>query len=282
MSDDLVPMQKRTMEELEKRRKATSSGRDYWLAREIMPVLGYETWRRFEEAIERAKEACRQNELDPAKHFVGTGKMVSLGSDATRDIADFFLSRPACYLIAMNGDPGKPEIAAAQAYFAVQTRRMELEDQHREDEKRLELRDKAKVSVRRVSKQAQLAGVSNNMQGVFHDQRYRGLYGKSRREVNASKGLSEGENLLDRAGALELSAHDFQMNLAADVIEREGVRGQQKAIDKNLAVARRVRQTMIDEGATLPEKLALEAPIKEVAARVKASQKRLRGPRTKN
>ncbi len=278
MVQDMLPIHRRTMEKLEKLRKTTDSGREYWLAREIMPVLGYDTWRRFEDVIRKAEMACEANKLDPTKHFVGTGKMVGIGSDAKREIGDYFLSRPASYLIAMNGEPTKPEIAAAQAYFAVQTRRMELVDQAIQDEKRLELREKTSKSVRRVSKQAQLAGVRSKMQGVFHDQRYRGLYGKSRRDVNAAKGLSEKDNLLDRAGALELSAHDFQMNLAADVIEREGIRGEQKAIDKNLAVAKSVRQTMITEGATLPENLPLEPPIKVIAARLKAQkQKRLKG-----
>lgn len=264
----LLPDQKRTMDELEGLRKTTGSGVDYWLAREIMAVLGYETWRSFEGVIRRAMEACEGNKIDVSKHFVGTGKMVALGSDASRDVDDYFLSRPACYLIAMNGEPSKPEIAAAQVYFTVQTRRMEIEGQKTQDEKRLELRERATESAKRVSRQAKLAGVRSQMQGVFHDQRYRGLYNKSTREVKALKGLSEKDNLLDRAGALELSAHDFQMNLAADVLIREGIRGEQKAIDTNLKVARRVRQTMIESKSTTPEDLALEVPIDVVKKRV--------------
>src|SRR5688572_2441513 len=112
MSDELTLLPKftDTMERLESLRKEQPSGVEYWLAREIAPVLGYETWRRFEDVIGRAIDACVKSGVDPAKHFAETDKMVALGSDAKRGITDFFLSRAACYLIAMNGESSKPEI----------------------------------------------------------------------------------------------------------------------------------------------------------------------------
>jgi DNA-damage-inducible protein D len=268
-----LPEYSHTMQRLEALKKTTDSGREYWLARDVFATLGYQTWRRFEDVIERARASCRNNKLDPDKHFVRTGKMVGLGSDAQRDLIDYFLSRPACYLIAMNGDPAKVEIAAAQAYFAIQTRRMEIEDRKSEDEKRLELREKATKSFKKVSQQAQASGVRNIKQGVFHDQRYLGLYGKTAREVKIAKGLGETDNLLDHAGALELSAHDFQMNLAADVLAKEGIRHEASAIARNKKVAEDVRQTMVKSGATTPENLALEGHIQDV-------RKRLTGTKT--
>jgi DNA-damage-inducible protein D len=269
------PRYRATMERLATMKHVSANGVDYWLAREISPVLGYADWDGFEPVLKKAMAACAGIGVPASHHFRQTSVMMKVGKGAEREGVDYFLSKSACSLVAMNGEASKPEIAAAQAYFTVQTHRMEAVDQLAGDRKRLEMREKAKASVKRVSKQAQLAGVRDSMQGVFHDQRYRGLYGKPRREVNLAKGIGEKDNLLDRAGALELSAHDFQMNLAADVIERERIRGEQTAIDKNFAIAKRVRQTMVDERATLPENLSLEPPIKEVAKRVAAAQKQI-------
>jgi DNA-damage-inducible protein D len=112
------------------------------------------------------------------------------------------------------------------------------------------------------------------MQGVFHDQRFRGLYGMSLKDVKSLKGLSHKDALLDRAGRLELAMHDFQMNLAADVIDKSKIKGEQAAIKTNLEVAQRVRKTVEKSGGTLPEHLPLEPPIKEIKKRV-AKQKKL-------
>ena len=104
---------------LERVRKSAPNGQDFWSAREMMPILGYETWRRFMDALDRAKQACIESGYAIANHFVESGKMVDIGSGATRQIGDIILSRYACYLVTMNGDPAKPEIATAQAYFAI-------------------------------------------------------------------------------------------------------------------------------------------------------------------
>jgi DNA-damage-inducible protein D len=260
-----------TMQRLEAIMQISPTGTEYWLARDIGPVLGYPTWREFFNVIERAMAACEGNGISAAKHFVLTHKKVELGGGAMRnDVVDYFLSRPACYLVAMNGDPSKPEVAAAQAYFAVQTRRMEEEDQRARDEKRLDVREKTSVAMKRVSGVAKSAGVRNQMQAVFHDQRWQGMYEKSAAEVKKAKGLGPDDNLFDRAGPLELSAHEFQMNLAAEVIAKEGIKGEQTAIRRNLDVAKDVRGVMKKAGSPMLESLPLEKDtISDVKKRLK-------------
>jgi DNA-damage-inducible protein D len=268
------------MEKLDNLRRTTPSGRDYWHARDVGPVLGYPTWREFENVISRAVAAAIGVELDPAKHFVATHKMMEVGGGGVREGDDYFLSRPAAYLIAMNGDPSKPEVAAAQAYFTIQTRRMELEDQRLRDEKRLEAREKVAAAVKRVSGVAKSAGVRNDKQGIFHDQRWLGLYGKSAADVKVDKGLKPDDNLFDRAGPLELSANEFQMNLAAEVISREGIKSEIGAINRNLTVAKDVRRVMEKAGSVTPEKLALEPePISTVKKRLAAPKSAAKKPK---
>src|SRR6185437_659212 len=184
--------------------------------------------------------------------------MMEVARGAMRTGVDFFLSRAACSLIALNGDPAKPEIAAAQAYFVVQARRMELEEARSADEKRVELRAKVARSHKVVSRAAQDAGVQSAMQGVFHDARYQGLYGMRLAQVKRKKGIGDKEQLYDRAGPMELSMHDFQMNLAAEALRNESVRGQQQAIRRNREIAQEVRRVVIKESSAFPESLPIE------------------------
>lgn len=275
MAGDLPqdPRYRSTMSRLESLKRMTSRGVEYWFAREIQEVLGYAKWENFENVMERTRASMRANDVSPSHHIAETGKMMEIGRGGRRNNRDYFLTRAACYLIAMNGNPTKPEIAAAQAYFAVQTRARELEKQASDDMKRLEMREKVKESFKAVSGEAQKAGVANSRQPIFHDARYKGLYGMSRRKMMAEKGMKPRDNPLDRMGALELSANDFQMHLAAETIREEGIRGELNAIQKNREVAKKVRDTMIDSGSRPPEELPAEEPIKKLEKRLKSRKK---------
>ena len=266
MSEELTefPAYRHTKEKLEELRQTDRNGAEFWLARDIHPGLGYPVWDKFEPVIEKARQSLTANGVDASLHIAQTSKSMEVHNGGMRRGVDYFLSRAACYLIAMNGDPTKPEVAAAQAYFAIQTRRTEVQDALSEDEKRLNLRDKVRESHKRVSKAAQDAGVRNHMQGVFHDACVQGLYGMSLKELKAMRGLEPNEQIFDRAGPLELSANDFQINLAADVIRKEKIRGEQLAITRNKQVAARIRNTITQIGGTLPERLPLEVPFKEI------------------
>ena len=213
MSEELTefPAYRHTKEKLEELRQMGRSGAEFWRARDIHYSLGYPVWDKFEPLIEKATQSLTANGVGASLHIAQTSKSMEVHNGGIRRGIDYFLSRAACYLIAMNGDPTKPEIAAAQAYFAIQTRRMEVQDALSEDEKRLNLRDKVKQSLKRVSQAAQDAGVRNHMQDVFHDARVRGLYGMSLKDLKAMRGLEPNEQIFDRAGPLELSANDFQI-----------------------------------------------------------------------
>jgi DNA-damage-inducible protein D len=154
-------------------KKTNNYGAEYWSALELQPLLGYTQWRRFENAIKKAVTSCEQSDNDPGHHFAGAGKLIPGGKGAIQIVPDFELSRFACYLIAQNGDPRKPEIASAQKYFAIQTRRQELSDQAAADLERLELRKQTSEEFKALSGAAREAGVQSRMFGIFHDAGYK-------------------------------------------------------------------------------------------------------------
>ena len=270
---EIHPTYIHTIGRLEAIKRQSAQGVDFWMARDINAVLGYPTWREFEMVIGRAGSSMTANGIDPSHQIVLTHKLMEVGGGGQLRGPDYFLTRAACRLIAMNGDPSKPEIAGAQAYFVVQTHRMENEDALSDDEKRIQLRERVKTAFRLVSGVAQEAGLTGKKQPLFHDARYQGLYGMSRRDVLSKKGLKQDDNPFDHVGPLELSANEFQMNVAADVIKKENIRGESNLISKNKAIAQDVRKTMQTSGATLPENLPAAEPIKEVAKRIRQQKK---------
>lgn len=251
-------------------KQTNQHGAEYWSARDLQPLLGYSQWRRFEQAVERAATSCKQSGNEPDHHFAGVGKMVALGSGSTREVPDYHLSRFACYLIAQNGDPRKPEIAEAQKYFAIQTRRQELSDEYAADLERLELRKQTAEEFKALSGAAQQAGVQSRMFGVFHDAVYKGLYGGlGRDQIKARKRISEKDNLLDRMNATELAANQFRMTQTRDKLARDRVRDQQNAIRTHEQVGKEVREAIKRIGGELPEHIVPAEHIKQVERRVK-------------
>ena len=256
----------------EELKQINDHGAEYWSARALQPMLGYSQWRRFEQAIERAMISCGESGNPYQNHFAGAGKMVELGSGSVREVEDYQLSRFACYLIAQNGDPRKPEIARAQQYFAVQTRRQELSDQLSADMERLELRKQTSEEFKALSGVAQDSGVQSKMFGVFHDAGYKGLYGGLGREfIKQLKAIPEKDNLLDRMNATELAANQFRMTQTRDKLARERVRNQSQAIQTHKNVGKEVRDAIKRIGGTLPEHIPPAEHIKEVEKRVKAT-----------
>ena len=251
-------------------------GAEYWSARDLQPMLGYTQWRRFEDAIKRAITSCQQSGNEPGHHFAGAGKMIILGKGGEREIPDYHLSRFACYLIAQNGDPRKPEIANAQKYFAIQTRRQEVSDILAADMERLEMRKQASEDFRALSGAARDAGVQNKMFGIFHDAGYKGLYaGRGVEDIKKRKGIDRRENLMDRMNATELAANQFRMTQAREKLQKENIKGQEQAIQTHNKVRKEVRDAIKRIGGTLPENIPPAEHIKIIQKRIKGVKPRL-------
>jgi DNA-damage-inducible protein D len=195
-----------------------------------------------------------------------------LGKGGQRDVPDYHLSRFACYLIAQNGDPRKPEIAHAQKYFAIQTRRQELSEVLAADRDRLEIRKQAAEEFKALSGAARQAGVQDRMFGIFHDAGYKGMYGGLGRDaIKTRKGIPTKEHLMDRMETTELAANQFRMTQARDKLARERVNDQQQAIRTHDEVGKEVRKAIERIGGTRPEDIPAAEHIKHVAKRIKGA-----------
>jgi len=230
---------------------------EYWFARELMVVLEYKQWRRFEQVIEKAKEACKNSNINIGGHFANVGKIVKAGA-TSKDIGDIKLTRYACYLIAQNGDSRKKAIALAQTYFAVQTRKQEITrkeyEQLSEDEKRLYTRKNVKDKNKYLFDTAKLAGVKNY--GKFNNYGYRGLYnGETAKDIANRKGISEKEDILDYMSSTELAANLFRITQTDEVLKNKNINNEDDACKTHHNVGQAVRQTIKRIGGTMPEDL---------------------------
>ena len=234
---------------------------EYWEARELMSILGYEKWQNAEEVIARAAKACLNSGQAVDNHFTALSKMVNIGLNTVRKVRDWKLDRYACYLIAQNGDPKKQEIAMAQTYFAIQTRKHEIFEQFSETDKRLFIRGQVTEHNKKLFSTAKNAGVTKF--GSFNDAGYKGLYGMPLGEIENKKGIKKGE-LLDRAGTTELAANLFRITQTDEKIKNDNISGDRDATQTHFMIGGKVRQTIKDIGGTLPENLQAEKHIKEL------------------
>ena len=262
---ELVKYSEQTFESI---KHVNEYGEEYWLARELQPVLEYAQWRRFSDAIERAKLACKNSGFAVEDHFGDVGKMVDIGSGAEREIDDVMLSRYACYLIVMNGDPRKEVIAIGQSYFAVKTRQQELIDNYEqmtEDQKRLAIRNEMIAHNKSLAEAAQMAGIADQREyAIFQNKGYQGLYGGlGAKEIHARKGLKKSQKILDHMGSTELAANLFRATQTDEKLRRENIQGKQAAYDTHYQVGKKVRQTIQELGGTMPEDLP--TPQKSIA-----------------
>lgn len=254
-------------------------GQEFWYARELQQALEYTEWRNFSAVIEKAKTSCSASGNEVDDHFVDVNKMVDIGSGTQREIDDIMLSRYACYLIVMNGDPRKQIIAVGQTYFAVKTRQQELVDNYdqlTEDQKRLAIRDEIKRHNKSLAEAAQMAGVETSLDyATFQNYGYMGLYGGLKaQDIKRRKGLKKSQDILDHMGSTELAANLFRATQTDEKLRRENVQGKDAANRTHYEVGAKVRQTIADLGGTMPEDLP--TPEKSVQQLAREQEKRLK------
>ena len=253
------------------------NGQEYWLARELQEVLGYTEWRNFSKVIDKAKISCKTSGEVENSHFVDVSKMVESGV-ADIPVRDIRLTRYACYLIAQNGDSKKEAIALAQTYFAVQTRRQELQDQFdrlTEDQRRLAIRGELTEHNKSLVEAAKQAGVETRGDfAKFQNRGYQGLYGGlGAKEIHARKSLKKSQSILDHMGSEELAANLFRATQTDAKLRRENIHGKDAANETHYQVGAKVRQTIEELGGTMPEDLP--TPDKSIQQLRKEEKKRL-------
>lgn len=253
-------------------------GHEYWLARELSRVLQYSDWRNFENAIFKAMDACKNSGVPLDDNFGNVTSFTKMNNGIPRKISDYALSRYACYLIVMNGDPSKEIIALGQTYFAVKTRQQELigsYEQLSEDQKRLAIRNEMAEHNKSLAEAAQMAGIVDQRDyAIFQNKGYQGLYGGlGVKEIHARKGLKKNQKILDHMGSTELAANLFRATQTDEKLRRENIRGKQAANNTHYEVGKKVRQTIKELGGTMPE--YLPTPEKSIA-QIEREQKKLK------
>ena len=255
-------------------------GYEFWYARELQSILEYTEWRNFQKLIEKAQTACENSDMAVDECFVEVNKTSPMPNGGVKLIDDYMLSRYACYLIVMNGDPRKEVIAVGQTYFAVKTRQQELIDHYdelSEDQKRLAIRKEMKAHNKSLAEAAQKAGVIKSYDfAIFQNYGYQGLYGGlGAKEIHARKGLKENEQILDHMGSTELAANLFRATQTDEKLRRENIRGKEKANQTHYEVGRKVRQTIAELGGTMPEDLP--TPEKSIRQIESERKRRIKG-----
>ena len=252
----------------------TEHGVEFWLARDLQRLLGYTEWRNFLNVVSKAKTACELSGHPIPDHFVDVNKMVKLGSGSQREIYDIMLTRYACYLIAQNGDSSKPEIAFAQTYFAMQTRKAELIEQRLLEAERVSARKKLTATEKELSAVIYEQTGGNRNFGLIRSKGDQALFGKPTKAMKAQWRVPNNRPLADFAPTIILKAKDFAAEITIHNAREKKMTREMQISQEHIANNRAVRQTLLNRGIR-PESLPPAEDVKKVERRLTSAQKKI-------